>query len=156
MRRSLRRVLASGLGTGFAPLAPGTAGTLAAVPLAWALNSLPWAPHLLILAATVPVAAHLCDRAAQDDGRADPRWIVLDEWVGFCISVFRAPATVDAYLAGFFLFRLFDILKPPPAGWVDRNVPGGWGILLDDVLAGLFGRLTLLALAWIGVPGLAS
>ncbi len=142
--------LAAGFGAGLSPFAPGTAGTLVAMPFAWALSWLPVRIHLAVLALCLPLAAFVCGRAAQEGGEEDPSWVVLDEIVGYWIAVAFVPSRFPAYLAGFLLFRVFDILKPPPAGWVDRNMPGGWGILLDDVLAGLYTRLSLSILVWAG------
>lgn len=147
------RFLASGFGAGRVPVAPGTAGTLAAVPFAWAFAHLPPTLHLLLLAASLPAAAAICGRAARLDGRADPGWIVLDEMLGFWVAVALLPPRPATLAAGFVLFRLFDIVKPPPAGWLDRNLKGGWGILLDDVAAGLWTRLVLGALPWFSAPG---
>ncbi|MEW6488020.1 MAG: phosphatidylglycerophosphatase A [Thermodesulfobacteriota bacterium] len=146
------RLLASGFGAGRAPVAPGTAGTLVAVPFAWGLAQLPPVLHLLLLGLAVPAAAAVCDRAARLDGSKDPGWIVLDEMVGFWVAVALLPPRPMTLAAGFALFRLFDIVKPPPAGWIDRNLPGGWGILLDDVAAGLWTRLVLGVLLWLSGP----
>jgi phosphatidylglycerophosphatase A len=145
------RAVASGLGAGLLPGAPGTWGTLVALPLAWALSALPPLLQAALLAASLPGAAAVCGLAAEEDGHKDPHWITLDEIVGYCLAVAFVPPRLSAYLAGFFLFRLFDIVKPPPAGWVDRCLPGGWGVLLDDVLAGAYTRLVLWFLAWAGV-----
>jgi phosphatidylglycerophosphatase A len=133
-------------------VAPGTAGTLVAVPFAWALAQLPPLLHLLLLALAVPAAAAVCGRAARLDARKDPGWIVLDEMVGFWVAVALLPPRPMTLAVGFALFRLFDIVKPPPAGWIDRNLPGGWGILLDDVAAGLWTRLVLGVLLWLSGP----
>jgi len=146
---SLCRLLASGLGAGRCPVAPGTAGTLAAVPVAWALAHLPSAAHVLLLLATLPAVAWVCGRAARADGRSDPEWIVLDEIVGYCYAVALLPATPGVLALGFALFRLFDIVKPPPVGWLDRRISGGWGILLDDVAAGLMTRGVLAVIPWM-------
>ncbi|MDW7709864.1 MAG: phosphatidylglycerophosphatase A [Deferrisomatales bacterium] len=153
MSPSTCRLLASGLGAGRVPVAPGTAGTLAAVPLVWALAHLPPAVELLLLVVSLPAAAAVCDRAAKLDGRGDPGWIVLDEMVGFWVAVVLLPPRPLHLAAGFVLFRLFDIVKPPPAGWLDRNMKGGWGILLDDVAAGLWTRLVLGVILWFAAPG---
>ncbi|GAB4262508.1 MAG: phosphatidylglycerophosphatase A [Deferrisomatales bacterium] len=136
------RLLASGLGAGWAPWAPGTAGTLAAVPFAWLWAQLPSPAHLALLVGCLPLAAGICGRAARQAGAEDPPWIVLDEMVGYWVAVAWIPPTWPGLAAGFVLFRLFDILKPPPVGWVDRSLRGGWGILMDDVVAGLCARLT--------------
>lgn len=153
MSPALWRLLASGFGAGRVPVAPGTAGTLVAVPFAWVLAQLPSLLHLLFLGLALPAAAAVCDRAARLDGRKDPGWIVLDEMVGFWIAVALLPPRAATLAGGFALFRLFDIVKPPPAGWIDRNLGGGWGILLDDVAAGLWTRLVLGVLVWLFGPG---
>lgn len=150
MSVSPRRLAASGFGVGFVPWAPGTAGTLAAVPFAWLWEQLPAIAHGALLLVALVAGALLCGQAAAEDGRPDPGWIVLDEMIGFWCAVAFLPPAAATYGAGFVLFRLFDILKPPPIGWVDRTVPGGWGILLDDVAAGLCTRLILALLVSAG------
>ncbi|MHB8764200.1 MAG: phosphatidylglycerophosphatase A family protein [Deferrisomatales bacterium] len=151
MTRPLVRALASGLGAGRCPQAPGTAGTLAAMPVAWLLDRLPDPVHLAALAAALPLAAWVCGAAARAEGGGDPGWVVLDEMVGFWVAVALVPPSLVSYGLAFVLFRLFDILKPPPAGWIDRHVTGGWGILLDDVAAGLMTRAALGVLQGAGV-----
>ncbi len=145
------RLLAAGLGTGWCPFAPGTAGAAAALPLIWLTGLLPTGIQVLLLAAALPASAAVCGRAARLDGRADPGWVVLDEFMGMWVSVFLLAPSLRGYLLAFVLFRLFDILKPPPIRWIDRRVPGGWGILLDDLLAGVFVRVTMEALRAGGV-----
>jgi len=147
------RLLASGLGAGRCTVAPGTAGTLAALPLAWLLARLPPTIQVICLLVSLPLAAMVCDRAAQADGRKDPGWVVLDEVVGYCYAVALLPATPGVLALGFALFRLFDIVKPFPVGWLDRHVSGGWGILLDDVAAGLLARVVLAVLPWVPPAG---
>jgi phosphatidylglycerophosphatase A len=144
------RRLASGFGAGFSPVAPGTAGTLVAVPLAWALSLAPLWPRLALVAAALPPAAWICGAAARQDGGKDPGWVVLDEILGFLVATAFVPAGPAVYLAAFLLFRLFDIIKPPPAGGIDRRLAGGWGILLDDVAAGLYTALCLALLGRFG------
>lgn len=145
------RFLASGFYTGRFPFAPGTVGTLTAIPFALLFTRLPPAATAAVILASLPLGAYLCGRAAREEGSEDPGWIVFDEMVGFWIAAAWLPADPFHYGAAFFLFRLFDILKPPPARWLERNAPGGWGILLDDVAAGLMARLVLLALGGLGV-----
>jgi phosphatidylglycerophosphatase A len=135
---------------GFLPFAPGTAGTLLGVPVAWLLSLADPYVQIILVVAAVPVAALVCGRAASQAGESDPCWIVVDEIVGYGVAVLLVPPSFSAYLAGFLSFRLFDILKPPPIGWVDRHMAGGWGILLDDVLAGLYTRLFLWVLLQAG------
>ncbi len=147
MTGKLLVLVAGGFGSGFVRVAPGTAGTLVAIPIALLLSYLPPPLYLLlILGMTVP-AALICDQAARIDGGKDPGWIVLDEIIGFLFAVLWLPRSLLWYIAAFCLFRLFDILKPWAVGWLDRNVSGGWGIVLDDVAAGIFTRLALLVIA---------
>ena len=144
-------LLASGLGAGRIPWAPGTCGTLAAVPVAWVLTQLPPPLHLIVLGLLLPLAAAVCGRAAREEAQNDPPWIVLDEMVGYWTAVVLVPPSPAAWAAGFVCFRVFDILKPPPIRWIDRHTRGGWGILLDDVAAGLAARAVLAVLLRWGV-----
>lgn len=129
-------LLAHGLGSGLVPRAPGTFGTLAAL-LPWFLLAqlaLPLYLGVVLLAAIAGV--WLCGEAARKMGRDDPSSIVWDEWVGLWIALVGLPLQWPWILAGFVLFRLFDILKPWPVGWLDRRFHGGLGIMLDDIAAG--------------------
>jgi phosphatidylglycerophosphatase A len=132
-------LLAFGLGSGAVPKAPGTAGTLAAIPLYLLVAPLPGWAYLLLVAVMFLVGVWLCERTSRDLGVHDHGGIVWDEWVGFLFTLWLAPPGWGWLLTGFLLFRLFDILKPWPIGWLDRRVPGGLGIMLDDLVAGLFG-----------------
>jgi phosphatidylglycerophosphatase A len=134
---SFARLLASGFGAGLSPVFPGTAGTAAAIPFALLLALLPPWGTLAAVAVSLPLGAWVCGRAARGDPDSDPGWIVFDEMVGFWISVLWVSPGIATYTAAFFLFRLFDIIKPPPARWFDSRWKGGWGILLDDVAAGV-------------------
>jgi phosphatidylglycerophosphatase A len=138
---------ALGFGSGLAPKAPGTFGTLAALPFYyfWLQGlSLPWL--LGVIAVSFVVGIWLCDAAAKNLGVHDHPGIVWDEFVGLWISCIALPAGWLWLVAAFVLFRFFDILKPWPIRWLDSKVPGGLGIMVDDVLAGLF-ALGLLQLA---------
>ncbi len=136
-------LLAFGLGSGAAPKAPGTFGTLAAVPLYFLLQPLaPWS-YLLVVTAMFFIGVWLCDRTSKDLGVHDHGGIVWDEWVGFLLTLWLAPAGPGWLIGGFVLFRIFDIWKPWPIGWLDRRVGGGWGIMLDDIVAGLYGLMLL-------------
>jgi phosphatidylglycerophosphatase A len=150
------RWVALGFGAGRSPVAPGTVGTAVGVPLAWGASLIPGVFLAPLLLLSLPLCAWVCDRAAKTgiDGRGcekDPGWIVLDEIVGYLVATAWVEPSWAAYGAAFLLFRLFDILKPFPVGWLDRNVDGGWGILLDDVAAGLMARAALWGLAVVGV-----
>ena len=143
-------LLAFGFGSGAAPKAPGTFGTLAALPIAWLMQPLPlWSYALIVLVAFV-VGVYLCDRTSKDLAVHDHPGIVWDEFVGLWIALFAAPVGWVWLVAGFLLFRLFDIWKPWPIGWLDKRVDGGLGIMLDDVVAGLFALGVLQGFVWYG------
>lgn len=143
-------LLALGGGAGLSPWAPGTAGTLAAVPVYGLLLLLPgWLYGVVVLAAVV-AGLWICDRAARDFGVHDHPAIVWDEIAGFLVTMAVAPAGWPWVVAGFALFRLFDVVKPWPIGWLDRRVTGGLGIMADDVLAGVYAAVCLAALVWLG------
>jgi len=134
-----RHLLAFGLGSGASPKAPGTAGTLAAVPLYLLLQPLQGWLYLLLLVIMFVLGVWLCGSTSRDLEVHDHGGIVWDEWVGFLFTLWLAPAGWEWLLAGFLLFRLFDILKPWPIGWLDRRTTGGMGIMMDDLLAGFYG-----------------
>jgi len=141
-------LLALGFGSGLSPKAPGTVGTLAAVPLYWLVSGWPWQAYGLLLLIAALAGIWLCDRTARDLGVHDHPAIVWDEFVGFGITMLLAPAGWLWIASGFALFRLFDVLKPWPISWCDRHVHGGLGIMLDDILAGVLAWLSLQGIAW--------
>ncbi len=146
-------LLAHGLGSGLAPKAPGTFGTLAAI-LPWLLLAqLPLPVYLGLVLIAALAGVWLCDVAARRMGRDDPGSIVWDEWVGLWIALAGVPLAWPWVLAGFLLFRLFDILKPWPVGWLDRRFHGGLGIMLDDIAAGVMAAVSLYVAAGL-VEGL--
>lgn len=130
--------LALGFGSGKAAKAPGTFGTLAAVPLVLLMQQLSLMPYLLITVLSMLAGFYICDKAAKDMGVHDHGAIVWDEVVGLMITMIAAPAGFVWLLLGFVLFRFFDIIKPWPIRWLDAKVHGGFGIMIDDVLAGIF------------------
>lgn len=141
--------IASGFGVGFVPWAPGTFGTLLAL-LPWlALRelALPWYALAVLLAFGIGVlASEWTIRAIRVQ---DPSVVVWDEFVGVWITLAAAPPGWPWMLAGFALFRLFDIWKPWPVSWVDREIGGGFGAMLDDALAGVLGLGALQAITWL-------
>ncbi|MFV0596519.1 phosphatidylglycerophosphatase A [Shewanella sp.] len=139
--------LALGFGSGLAAKAPGTFGTLAAVPLYLLLAQLPLSWYLAVTLVCVLAGIYICDKAAKDMGVHDHGAIVWDEVAGLLITMIAAPAGVLWLVAGFVLFRLFDIIKPWPIRWLDAKVEGGFGIMIDDVLAGIFALIGVQALA---------
>lgn len=145
-------LLAFGFGSGALPAAPGTCGTLAAVPFYLLLAQLPLPLYLLTLVAAFALGIYLCGRTARDLGVHDHGGIVWDEFVGFWLTMLVAPPGWLWLLAGFILFRLFDILKPFPINWLDKRVAGGLGIMLDDAVAGTFAWFCL-QLAHLALQG---
>jgi len=141
--------LAFGLGSGLSRYAPGTAGTAAAVPLYLLLAPLGPLWYAVALVVVTVVGAWLCGRASRALGVHDHGAIVIDEFAGYLLTMVGLPATWPWVLAGFVVFRLFDIVKPWPIGWVDRRVGGGVGIMLDDLLAGVYGVLLLQTVAFL-------
>jgi phosphatidylglycerophosphatase A len=145
------QLLAFGFGSGLAPKAPGTFGTLAALPFYLLLQQLPVSYYLLVLIAAFAVGIYACDRTATAMKVHDHGGIVWDEFVGFWVTMVAAPPGWLWILIGFGLFRLFDILKPFPINWFDRHIKGGLGIMLDDVLAGSVAWLCLQALVMLSI-----
>jgi len=136
--------LAFGFGSGLAPKAPGTAGTLVAIPLYLVLVAfLDLYAYLGIVVVAFVAGIYLCGKTATDLGVHDHGGIVWDEFVGFWITMILVPVTWYWVLAGFLLFRFFDIVKPFPIAWLDQKVQGGFGIMLDDVIAGLYAAIVL-------------
>jgi phosphatidylglycerophosphatase A len=132
-----------GFGSGLAPVAPGTAGTLAAVPLYLLLRDLPLDGYLAVVALFFLAGLPVCAHAARRLGVHDHPAIVWDEIVGYLVTMISAPPGLVWMIAGFVLFRFFDILKPWPIRWCDRRVHGGFGIMLDDLLAGVISAVLL-------------
>ncbi|SJM93855.1 phosphatidylglycerophosphatase A [Crenothrix polyspora] len=138
--------LAFGFGSGLAKKAPGTCGTLAAIPVYCLFAQTPLLVYSLLTIAVTLLGISLCGIAADKLGEHDFGGIVWDEVAGYLITLWFVPFSWQATLVGFILFRIFDIIKPWPIKWVDQKVHGGLGIMLDDVLAGIFAGLILL---WI-------
>ncbi|MGL4206585.1 MAG: phosphatidylglycerophosphatase A family protein [Aeromonadaceae bacterium] len=144
--------MAVGFGSGLSPWAPGTMGTLAAIPLYCLVMGWPlWAYGILLLVGCV-AGVWICQAATDALGVDDHGGIVWDEIMGFGITMLAAPSGWLWILIGFLLFRLFDIIKPWPIRWFDRHLGGGLGIMLDDVVAGIFAWLSLQLLAHFVLP----
>lgn len=141
-------LLAFGFGSGLAPKAPGTFGTLAALPLYLLLQPLPLQLYLALVAFGFVVGIWICEVTSRDLGVHDHGGIVWDEIIGFLVTMSLAPPGWWWLLLGFLLFRFFDIFKPWPIGWLDLRVTGGFGIMLDDLVAGIYAGSVLLLLQW--------
>ncbi|MFH0901945.1 MAG: phosphatidylglycerophosphatase A [Pseudomonadota bacterium] len=143
----LARCVATVGGVGYLPVAPGTAGTLVGIPVAWMLAGVSFWTYLACLGVLVGIAIWAVGAADQTWARQDCQRIVVDELVGYLVTmapVARNQAT--PLVVGFVLFRVLDIVKPPPARYIERHFRSGTGVVLDDVVAGLYGA----ALLWLG------
>lgn len=129
--------IAFGFGSGLMPFAPGTWGTLAAVPLYLLFAGASPLIYLSILLLAFILGVWTSERVSRDLGEHDYAGIVWDEVVGYLLTMFMAPAGWPWIICGFLLFRFFDILKPWPIRYIDKQVEGGFGIMLDDILAAI-------------------
>lgn len=141
--------LAFGFGSGIAPKAPGTAGTAVGVLLYLLFPQMPWFAYLALLVVSFLAGIWICGKTSEDLGVHDHGGIVWDEFVGYWITMFMAPAGWLWIVIGFLLFRLFDIVKPWPIKWIDQQIHGGIGIMLDDVIAGIMAALCLQGLVFL-------
>jgi len=139
-------LLAFGFGAGLSPKAPGTMGTVVAVLIYLVLPSMPPIIYAGLILLSFFFGIWICGKTAEDLGVHDHGGIVWDEFVGYWITMFMAPSGLFWVLLGFVLFRLLDIFKPWPIKWADKELAGGLGIMLDDVLAGIMGALCIQAL----------
>ena len=140
--------LAFGFGSGLMPLVPGTWGTLAGVPVYFMLLGCHWSIYLSLTLLAFFFGIFICDRVSKELGIHDYKGIVWDEVVGYLLTMFLAPPGLSWMVIGFVLFRIFDIWKPQPIGYIDQKIHGGLGIMLDDVLAAVPAWLILQILAW--------
>jgi len=148
-------VLATWFGVGLIPVAPGTWGSLAALPFAWVIRELWGVPGLTLALPIVLISGCWAAGAfARASSGGDPGAVVIDEVAGQWLVLLAAPLDPFAWALAFVLFRIFDIWKPWPVRWVDRHVEGGFGIMLDDIAAAGYALIALSALLAIGaVPG---
>jgi phosphatidylglycerophosphatase A len=148
-------IIASWFGSGLLPWAPGSWGSLAALPPAWLIAHF-LGPRILVAAAVIVflLGWWAAERVQQASGVADEGSIVIDEVAGQWLTLAVAPPDPLTYAAGFLLFRLFDITKPWPARWADRRIPGGLGVMADDVIAGIYAAIALVVI--LAVTGAGS
>lgn len=148
---TVAKLIATALGAGYSPVAPGTCGTMVAVPLAWSLSGLTWWGFIMVVVGITTLAIWAASEADRAWGTHDSGRIVIDEVAGYLATVAlvdRADGIVLA--AGFVVFRALDILKPPPIRWFDEHMPGGTGVVLDDVVAGVMGAAIMVGLDHAG------
>ena len=129
--------IALGFGSGLMPKAPGTFGTLVAIPLFLFLNQFELWVYIIATALISIIGIFFCTYTSKALGVHDHSGIVIDEIAGYLITMIAVPTEWLWILIGFILFRIFDILKPWPISWIDKNIHGGFGIMFDDVVAGL-------------------
>lgn len=140
--------LAFGFGTGLIKRAPGTWGTCAGIPIYLLIAHTSSMIYLGIISVAFLFGVGICQQVSKELGVDDYPGIVWDEIVGYLVTMYSLPLSLNWILFGFGLFRLLDILKPQPIRWIDRHLHGGWGIMLDDLLAGMVACLLLHIVSW--------
>jgi phosphatidylglycerophosphatase A len=141
--------IAFGFGSGTIPIAPGTFGTLTAVPFYLALRTFPTSVYVMCVIVIMLGSMWLCQRVSDEINVADHQGMCLDEFVGFFVAMIGAPHGFFWIALGFILFRIFDIWKPWPIDYVDSHMHGGIGMILDDVCAGIYSLIIMKILTWI-------
>ena len=135
--------IATGFGVGYSPVAPGTLGTLVAIPIYYFLSDIPSPLYEITLIGFFFLSVWISENAETSFGKKDDQRIVIDEIIGFLITMLWVPKTVPFIIIGFFLFRFFDILKPFPIRRLEKGLKGGYGVVLDDVAAGVYANIIL-------------
>ncbi len=149
LSRNPVHLAAFGFGAGLAPRAPGTFGTLVAVPVVLLVQHLPIMLQIAIVLFMAAFGVWICQRTAEDLGVHDHPGIVWDEITGFVLTMVGAPVGIVWLIVGFGLFRLFDIWKPWPIHLLDKHVEGGAGIMVDDLVAAIYALVILQVLVWL-------
>jgi phosphatidylglycerophosphatase A len=144
-------LLALGFGSGLAPFMPGTFGSIAALPIVYLVSFLPIVLYIIVAIVAAIVGIWLCGKTAEDMGVHDHSSIVWDEIAGMLVTFIGIAMSWQTAVVGFLLFRFFDIVKPWPISYLDRNLDGGLGIMLDDIVAGAAACGCLHALLFWGV-----
>ena len=134
---------ATGFGVGYSPLAPGTLGTLIAIPVYYFLSNILSPIYEITLISFFFFAVWISENSETFFRKKDDQRIVIDEMIGFLITMLWVPKTILFIVIGFFLFRFFDILKPFPIRHLERRLKGGFGVVLDDVMAGVYANIIL-------------
>jgi len=136
-------LLATGFGVGYSPVAPGTLGTLVAIPIYYFLSDIPSPLYEITLIGFFFLSVWISEKAEIFFVKKDDQRIVIDEIVGFLITMLWIPKTTRFIIIGFILFRFFDILKPFPIRRLEKGLKGGYGVVLDDVVAGVYANIIL-------------
>jgi phosphatidylglycerophosphatase A len=146
LKQKIIMFLATGFFSGKIPFAPGTFGTIAAVPFALLLTILPQPFVGFYIAGLILLAVYIADEAEKIMGEKDPGCIVIDEIAGYVITMSVVPVNLLTLVAGFFIFRFFDIVKSAPVRYFEKNFSGGAGVVLDDIMAGILSAIVLMIL----------
>jgi phosphatidylglycerophosphatase A len=136
-------LLATGFGVGYSPIVPGTLGTLLAIPVYYFLSNISSPLYEITLIGFFFLSVWISANAEIAFGKKDDQRIIIDEIVGFLITMLWVPKTIRFVIIGFLLFRVFDILKPFPIRRLEKGFKGGFGVVLDDVVAGVYGNIIL-------------
>jgi phosphatidylglycerophosphatase A len=136
-------LMATGFGVGYSPVAPGTLGTLVAIPVYYFLSNISSPIYEITLIGFFFLSVWISENAEIFFGKKDDQRIVIDEMMGFFITLLWVPKTIRFVIIGFFLFRFFDILKPFPIRGLEKRLKGGYGVVLDDVMAGVYANIIL-------------
>lgn len=155
MLNAILRQVATLFGVGFAPKAPGTVATLATIPIWYALAQTGAVIYMIVTFLLFPLGILAAQAYENHVGRHDSKEIVIDEVVGFLITMTWLPLTWQSVALGFVVFRVLDIVKPPPIRQLDKRMPGGFGVMVDDVVAGIIGSIVMQLIYnqtnWLGV-----
>ena len=147
-RQLFIKFLASGFFTGYFPVAPGTIGSLVGILACFFLQDVPFTAYAIVLILTLIAGIYISGEAEKIYRAKDSSHIVIDEIAGIFFTFLYLPMDVSFLLAGFLAFRFFDILKPFPIRLIDEKIEGGWGIMFDDVLAGIYANILIRLIGW--------
>jgi len=151
LNQKLIMFIATGCYSGRIPFAPGTFGTIAAIPFVLVFLIVPASFFGVYIAGLILIAVYFSDQAEKILGKKDPGCIVIDEIAGYVVTMSWVPVNIYTIVAGFFLFRFFDIVKPGPVKYFENNFSGGAGIVLDDIMAGILSAFVLKILYLSGI-----
>ena len=147
-RQPIIKFLASGFYTGYFPVAPGTIGSLVGILACFLLQDVPFTTYAIVVILTLIAGIYISGEAEKIYQTKDSSHIVIDEIAGIFFTFIYLPKGISFLLAGFVAFRFFDILKPFPIRLIDEKIKGGWGIMFDDVLAGIYANILIRLIGW--------
>ncbi len=147
-RQLIIKFLASGFYTGYFPVAPGTIGSLVGILVCFLLQDVSFTTYAIVVILTLIAGIYISGEAEKIYQKKDSSHIVIDEIAGVFFTFIYLPKGISFLLAGFVAFRFFDILKPFPIRLIDEKIKGGWGIMFDDVLAGIFANILIRLIGW--------